>query len=139
MLFRSYVSALTTLNIDNHNRIPTSDQRLLRRIVRDSQFRSYSTGATIARWPSVRRGEEKNIFPYQENAHVMFNTALFYEFGVLKKYAVPRLKEVRKDTPAYAEACRLSKFLSYFLDVDDAKVPGDSILREFTGESYFNY
>lgn len=137
--FKIYVSALTTLNIDNHNRIPTSDQRLLRRIVRDSQFRSYTTGATIARWPSVRRGEEKNIFPYQENADVMFNSALFYEFGMLKKYAVPGLKEVSKDNPAYAEACRLLKFLSYFLDVDDANVPGDSILREFIGESYFNY
>ena len=137
--YRIYVSALTTLNVDNHNRVFTSDSRLLRRIVRDSQFRNYPARETIGRWPSVRRGEEKNIFPYQENADVMFNSALVYEVGVLKKYAVPRLKEINKNEPLYSEACRLLKFLSYFLDVADEIVPEDSILREFIGGSSFKY
>ena len=137
--YRIYVSALTTLNVDNHNRISTADSRLLRRIVRDAQFRAYPTSETLSRWPSVRRGEERNIFPYQENANVMFNSALVYEFCILKKYAEPRLKEIRREDPMYSEACRLLKFLSYFLDVDDAKVPGLSILREFIGNSTFDY
>jgi len=137
--FRIYVSALTTLSIDNHNRILTSDSRLIRRVVRDSQFRNYSASETIARWPSVRRGEEINIFPYQENADVMFNSALMYEIGALKKYAEPHLRKVPRSDPIYSEACRLLKFLSYFLDVPDDKVPHDSILREFIGGSSFTY
>ena len=137
--FKIYVSALTTLNIDYHNRVSTSDSRLLRRIVRDSKFRNYPASETLMRWPSVRRGEEKNIFPYQENADVMFNSALVYEIGALKKYVAPRLKEIRKDDPTYSEACRLLKFLFYFLNVDDVIVPRHSILREFIGGSSFNY
>lgn len=139
MKYKIYVSALTTLNIDYHNRISTSDSRLLRRIVRDSQFRNYSASETLYRWPSVRKGEEKNIFPYQENANVMFNSALVYEIGVLKKYAVPRIKEIKKQDPSFPEACRLLKFLSYFLDVNDIIVPRHSILREFIGGSSFVY
>lgn len=139
MKYKIYVSALTTLNIDYHNRISTSDSRLLRRIVRDSQFRNYSASETLYRWPSVRKGEEKNIFPYQENANTMFNSALVYEIGVLKKYAVPRLKEIKKQDPSFPEACRLLKFLSYFLDVDDVIVPRHSILREYIGGSSFIY
>jgi uridine kinase len=137
--FKIYVSALTTLNIDFHNRISTSDSRVLRRIVRDSKFRSYSCSDTLSRWPSVRRGEEKNIFPYQENADVMFNSAHVYEIGVLKKYAVPQLREIGKNDSMYSEARRLLKFISYFLDVDDENVPPHSILREFIGGSSFNY
>ncbi|MBN1902109.1 nucleoside kinase, partial [Candidatus Sumerlaeota bacterium] len=139
MKYKIYVSALTTLNIDYHNRISTSDSRLLRRIVRDSQFRNYSASETLFRWPSVRKGEERNIFPYQENADVMFNSALVYEIGVLKKYAVPRLGEIKKKDTSYSEACRLLKFLSYFLDVNDIIVPRHSILREFIGGSSFVY
>ena len=137
--FKIYVSALTTLNIDYHNRISTSDSRLLRRIVRDSQFRSYSSSDTLSRWPSVRRGEARNIFPYQENADVMFNSALVYEMAVLKKYIVPRLREIKRHDPGYPEACRLLKFISYFLDVEDEIVPRHSILREFIGGSSFIY
>ena len=137
--FKIYVSALTTLNIDYHNRISTSDSRLLRRIVRDSQFRNYPASDTLNRWPSVRRGEARNIFPYQENADVMFNSALMYEMAVLKKYIVPRLREIRRHDPSYPEACRLLKFISYFLDVEDEIVPRHSILREFIGGSSFNY
>jgi uridine kinase len=137
--FKIYVSALTTLNIDYHNRISTSDSRLLRRIVRDSQFRNYSTSDTLSRWPSVRRGEARNIFPYQENADVMFNSALMYEIAVLKKYIVPRLREIERSDASYPEACRLLKFISYFLDVEDKIVPRHSILREFIGGSSFVY
>jgi len=137
--FRIYVSALTTLNIDYHNRVSTSDSRLLRRIVRDSQFRNYSARETLYRWPSVRRGEEKNIFPYQENADVMFNSALVYEIGALKKAVVAQLRKVKKIDPEYAEACRLLKFISYFLEVDKEIIPRHSILREFIGGSSFNY
>lgn len=137
--FRIYVSALTTLNIDYHNRVSTSDSRLLRRIVRDSQFRSYTASATLLRWPSVRRGEERNIFPYQENADVMFNSAHVYELGVLRQFVEPLLEKIPKKNPTHSEARRLLKFISYFRNVEVVKVPRHSILREFVGGSSFNY
>ncbi|NPV53265.1 MAG: nucleoside kinase [Firmicutes bacterium] len=135
--FKIYVSALTQLNIDNHNRIPTTDVRLLRRIVRDSQFRSHSALETIRLWPNVRRGEERNIFPFQEEADIMFNSALAYELAVLKKYAEPLLEAIDRSVPEYSEAKRLLKFLDYFLEVDPGDVPANSLLREFIGGSCF--
>ncbi|HHV62761.1 MAG TPA: nucleoside kinase [Firmicutes bacterium] len=135
--FKIYVSALTQLNIDDHNRIPTTDVRLLRRIVRDSQFRSHNALETIRLWPSVRKGEEKNIFPFQEEADVMFNSALAYELAVLKKYAEPLLEQIDRSVPEYSEAKRLLKFLDYFLEVDPKDVPANSLLREFIGGSCF--
>ena len=135
--FKIYISALTQLNVDDHNRIPTTDNRLLRRIVRDSQFRGHDARTTIKIWPSVRRGEERNIFPYQEEADAMFNSALIYELSILKRYAEPLLMEVSPDDPEYPEAKRLLKFLSYFLPMDEAEVPLNSILREFIGLSCF--
>ncbi len=135
--FKIYVSALTSMNIDDHNRIPTTDNRIIRRIVRDHQFRGSSAVSTIKRWPSVRRGEEKNIFPFQESADVMFNSALMYELGVLKTYAEPLLKEIDNSTEEYSEAKRLIEFLSYFLPIDIEDVPVNSIIREFTGGSCF--
>lgn len=137
--FRIYVSALTQIAIDNHNRIPTTDNRLLRRMVRDYKYRSYSALNTLKRWASVRRGEEKNIFPHQEQADVMFNSALIYELGVLKKQAEPLLREIRESDEKYAEAKRLLKFLSYFHPVPDKEIPPTSILREFLGGSSFKY
>lgn len=133
--FKIYVSALTQLCIDKHNRIPTTDTRLLRRIIRDNQFRSHNAQQTIKRWPSVRRGEERNIFPYQEQADVMFNSALVYELAVLKKYAEPLLNQVDIDATEYSEAKRLIKFLSYFVELDDSVIPLNSILKEFIGGS----
>ncbi|WP_425057787.1 Uridine kinase [Sporomusa carbonis] len=132
-----YVSALTQLSIDNHNRIPTTDTRLIRRIVRDSQFRSHDALMTLKMWPSVRRGEERNIFPFQEEADVMFNSALIYELAVLKKYAEPLLTKVTRESPEYSEARRLLNFLEYFNSVDDDEIPHNSILREFIGKSCF--
>jgi len=136
--FKIYLSALTQLNIDEHNRIPTSDGRLLRRIVRDARTRGSSAKRTISMWPSVRRGEEENIFPYQEGADVVFNSALIYELAVLKQYAEPLLFRISQDEPEYLEAKRLLKFLNYFQGIDSEQVPGNSILREFIGGSYFH-
>ncbi|SHJ87447.1 uridine kinase [Caminicella sporogenes DSM 14501] len=136
--FKIYVSALTQLNIDDHNRIPTTDTRLIRRIVRDSKYRGHSALTTLKLWPSVRRGEERNIFPYQEEADVMFNSALVYELAVLKKYAEPLLKEISENEPEYSEVKRLLKFLSYFKSIDDEKyILQTSILKEFIGGSCF--
>ena len=136
-IYKVYVSALTVLNIDNHNRIPTTDGRLLRRMVRDFQYRGHSPIDTLKRWASVRRGEDNNIFPYQENADIMFNSTLVYEFSVLKKYAEPLLKQVPSDIPEYREVKRLLKFLSFFEEMDDSTIPPNSILREFIGNSIF--
>jgi len=136
--FKIYISALTQLNIDNHNRIPTTDTRLIRRMVRDSKYRGHSALTTLRTWKSVRRGEERNIFPFQEDADVMFNSALVYELAVLKKYAEPLLKEIDDKEPEYAEAKRLLKFLSYFKSIDDEKhILQTSILKEFVGGSCF--
>jgi uridine kinase len=137
--FKIYVSALTQLNIDEHNRIPTTQTRLLRRIVRDNQFRGHSALKTINMWNSVRRGEEKNIFPFQEEADIMFNTALPYELAILKKHAEPLLAQIPQSEPAYVEALLLMKFLSYFKSIeDDQLVPYVSILKEFIGGSGFD-
>ncbi len=135
--FRIYISALTQLNIDNHNRIPTTDGRLIRRMVRDYKTRGTSAASTIARWPSVRRGEEKNIFPYQEKADAVFNSALIYELSVLKLSAVPFLYQIPEDAPEYEEAKRLLKFLDYFIPVPTEAIPNNSILREFVGGGCF--
>lgn len=136
--FKIYISALTQLNIDEHNRIPTTDGRLLRRMVRDARCRGTSARQTIAMWPSVRRGEEENIFPYQEDADVMFNSALIYELAVLKLYAEPILFGIEKDCPEYIEAKRLLKFLDYFVGVGSENIPANSLLREFVGGGCFN-
>lgn len=136
--FKIYISALSQLNIDNHNRIPTTDGRLLRRMVRDARTRGTEARNTIAMWPSVRRGEEENIFPYQESADVMFNSAMIYELPVLKQYAEPLLFGIPEDCPEYTEAKRLLKFLDYFLGVSSENVPKNSLLREFVGGSYFS-
>lgn len=135
--FKIYVSALTSMNLDEHNRIPTTDTRIIRRIVRDNQFRGTSALSTIKRWPSVRRGEEKNIFPFQENADVMFNSSLVYELGVLKTLAEPLLLEIDQSHEEYSEAKRLLEFLSYFLPIDYKETPLNSIIREFVGGSCF--
>lgn len=137
--FKIYVSALTTISIDNHNWIPTTDVRLLRRIIRDYRFRNYSARETISRWPSVRRGEEKWIFPYQENADIMFNSALLFELAVLKKHAEPILAEVPKYCEEYTEAHRMIKFLNYFISIPEKEIPPTSLLREFVGGSSFRY
>ena len=129
--FKIYISAITMLSIDDHNRIPTTDGRLLRRIVRDYQHRGASAADTIARWPSVRRGEESNIFPFQEEANVIFNSAHIYELAVLKTFAEPLLFNIQKDAPEYAEARRLIKFLDFFLNVSSELVPEMSIILEF--------
>ncbi|MGI6007441.1 MAG: nucleoside kinase [Ruminococcus sp.] len=136
--YKIYISALTQLNVDEHNRIPTTDGRLIRRMVRDKRTRGTSARETIARWPSVRRGEEENIFPYQEEADVMFNSALIYELAVLKLYAEPLLFQIRPDDPEYYEAKRLLKFLDYFVGVPSDDIPHNSILREFIGGSCFD-
>ena len=139
MKYRLYVSALTTITIDDHNWIPTTDNRLLRRIIRDHKYRGTSAVETIRRWPSVRRGEEKWIFPYQENADATFNSALLFELSVMKEYAESILKLVPHDVPEYSEAYRLRKFLSYFLPIDIHSIPSTSVLREFLGGSSFKY
>ena len=136
--FKIYISALTQLNIDEHNRIPTTDGRLIRRIVRDARTRGTSARETIARWPSVRRGEERNIFPYQEEADVMFNSALIYELACLKVYAEPLLFGIEKSAPEYLEANRLLKFFDYFVSIPSEEIPNNSLLREFIGGSCFN-
>ncbi|MDO8685558.1 MAG: nucleoside kinase [Clostridiales bacterium] len=132
-----YVSALTSMNIDDHNRIPSTDTRLLRRMVRDNRIRGIDPASTLKRWPSVRRGEEKYIFPYQEDADIMFNSALLYEFSILKTFAEPQLQKISKDMREYSEARRLLEFLSYFLEADAGEVPPNSILREFIGNCCF--
>ncbi|MDR0721476.1 MAG: nucleoside kinase [Treponema sp.] len=137
--FKLYVSALTQLNLDDHNRIPTSDHRLLRRMVRDNQFRGTSAVNTIKMWPSVQRGERRYIFPFQNGADVAFNSALSYELSVLKFYAEPLLHSVKPHNPEYAEAVRLLSFLRNFAPIPPQYVPGQSILREFIGESEFKY
>jgi uridine kinase len=135
--FKIYISALTQLNIDEHNRIPTTDGRLIRRMVRDARTRGISAKETIARWPSVRRGEEKYIFPYQEEADAMFDSALIYELACLKVYAEPLLFGIGKQEPEYQEAKRLLKFFDYFVPVPSEAIPYNSILREFVGGSCF--
>lgn len=137
--YRIYVSALTTIQLDNHNYIPTTDNRLLRRIIRDYKYRGYSAEETISRWPSVRRGEDKWIFPYQENADAMFNSALLFELAVIKEHALPILNRVPQNRAEYSEAYRLRRFLQYFQPVQDKDLPPTSLLREFLGGSSFSY
>ncbi len=139
LTFKIYVSALTTINIDNHNWIPTTDIRLLRRIVRDYKYRGYSARDTIARCPSVIRGESKWIYPFQEEADAMFNSALLFELAVLKRHAEPILQEVPKYCDEYTEAHRLIKFLQYFVPIPEKEIPPTSLLREFVGGSSFHY
>jgi len=134
-----YASALTTILLDTHNYIPTTDNRLLRRIIRDAKHRGATAKDTIRRWPSVRAGENKWIFPYQENADVMFNTAMLYELAVIKQQAEPLLEQVPENCDEYAEAARLLSFLKHFLPVPDDELPPTSLLREFLGGSSFNY
>ncbi len=136
--FKIYISALTQLNIDEHNRIPTTDGRLIRRMVRDARTRGASAQKTISMWPSVRRGEDENIFPFQEDADVMFNSALIYELSVLKQYAEPILFGIDRNCAEYVEAKRLLKFLDYFIGAPSESVPKNSILKEFVGGSCFN-
>jgi uridine kinase len=137
--FKLYVSALTQLNLDDHNRIPTSDNRLLRRMVRDYQFRGKDAAGTIKMWPQVQAGERKHIFPFQNTADIAFNSALDYELSVLKYYADPLLRAVKPGSAEYAEAVRLLSFLGNFAPIQPQYVPGTSILREFIGESEFKY
>ncbi len=137
--FKVYISPLTHLNIDDHNRIASSDARLIRRLVRDSRYRGYSGVETITRWPSVRRGEERNIFPYQNNAQYIFNSSLPYEVCILRKFALQVLQEVPREASAYSEAARLMKFMSYYRNIKQEMVPRHSLLREFIGGSSFKY
>ena len=137
--FKIYISALTSISLDGQSRIASSDNRLLRRMVRDQRYRSYGAIQTIRRWGSVRRGEDKNIFPYQEEADIMFNSALPYEFGVLKQFAEPILNEVPDSVPEYSEAVRLLRFLRVFSPIGQEEIPPTSILREFLGGSSFSY
>lgn len=135
--FKIYISALTSLNVDEHNRIPTTDGRLIRRMVRDARTRGTSAKGTISMWPSVRKGEEENIFPYQESADATFNSALIYELAVLKQFAEPLLFSIGPEEPEYQEAKRLLKFLEYFLGVSSEHLPNNSLVREFVGGSVF--
>ncbi len=135
--FKIYISALTQLNVDEHNRIPSTDGRLIRRMVRDARTRGSGAARTIGMWPSVRRGEDENIFPYQEEADAMFNSALIYELAVLKQYAEPLLFGIGREEPEYQEAKRLLKFLDYFLGVDSSFIPENSLVREFIGGGCF--
>ena len=137
--FRVYASALTTILLDKHNYIPTTDNRLLRRIIRDHKYRGVSAEETIRRWPSVRAGEQKWIFPYQENADEMFNTAMIYELAVIKSQAMQVLERVPQQSDQYSEAYRLRKFLRYFIDIPELNSPSNSLLREFLGGSSFTY
>ena len=137
--YRVYVSVLTSISLDNHNWIPTTDNRLLRRIIRDYRFRGYSAEDTINRWPSVRRGEDKWIFPYQETADAMFNSAMLYELAALRKFAEPILAQVPESSKANAEAYRLLRFLRYFNYIPTEELPGTSLLREFLGGGSFKY
>ncbi len=138
-IFRIYASALTTILLDNHNYIPTTDNRLLRRIIRDYKYRGVSAQETIRRWPSVRRGENKWIFPFQENADAMFNSAMLFELAVIKQQATPLLEQVPENCPEYAEAYRLRKFLNYIKPISEDQIPPTSLLREFLGGSSFEY
>ena len=134
--FKIYLSVLTQINLDEHNRIPTTDLRLIRRIVRDNQFRGHDASRTILTWDSVRRGEIKNIFPYQEEADAMFNSSCIYELAILKTYVKPLLEEIPRDSEAYSEANRLLKFLQYFVELKDiSDLPPTSIIKEFIGGS----
>jgi uridine kinase len=137
--FRIFISALTQVSVDEHTHISTSDNRLIRRMIRDSKYRGYPAWETIRRWPLVRKGEERNIFPFQENADVMFNSATLYELAVLKKYAEPLLQSVTENQSEYSESTRLLKFLSYFKPMADNEIPPTSLLREFLGGSSFTY
>ena len=137
--FKIYISALTVLNIDYYNRISTTDTRTIRRTVRDSQFRGYNAEHTLAVWPSVSAGEEKNIFPYQEEADAMFNSSLIYEINALKSYALPLYEQITKDSPVYSEAKRLCEFLRYFEDIPLDIIPKNSLLQEFLGTGIFDY
>jgi uridine kinase len=133
--FQIYASALTQLNLDRNNRVSTTDTRLIRRIVRDNRDRGYNASDTISRWESVRRGEKLHIFPFQENAHVMFNSALAYELSALRPLAEPILRQVQPGTPEYLEARRLLAYLEWFAPIDAEWIPDNSILREFVGGS----
>ena len=135
--YKVYISALTVLNIDYYNRISTTDTRLIRRIVRDNQFRGYSAEHTLGMWDSVNKGEIDNIFKFQEEADIMFNSSLIYELGVLRNYAIPLLKAIKQDSPVFPEAKRLYSMLSYFEPIDESKIPSNSLLREFIGGSIF--
>ena len=136
--FRIYISAITSMQIDRHNRIPTTDLRLIRRMVRDHRTRGIGAPKTLDMWSSVRRGEERNIFPFQEQADAMFNSSLIYELGILKGLALPLLQEISREQTEYAEARRLIEFLSYFEPIVSDEVPRTSILREFIGGSSFH-
>ncbi len=138
-IFRVYASALTTILLDNHNYIPTTDNRLLRRIIRDYKYRGVSAQESIRRWPSVRRGENRWIFPFQENADAMFNSAMLFELAVIKQQATPLLEQVPENCPEYAEAYRLRKFLKYIKPIPEDQIPPTSLLREFLGGSSFEY
>ena len=135
--YKIYISDLTVLNIDYCNRISTTDTRLLRRIVRDNNFRGYTALHTLSTWSSVNRGENKNIFPHQENCDAMFNSSLIYEISVLKKHALPQLEKITNEEKEYSEAKRLVEFLKYFEDIDEEFIPRNSLLREFIGNSIF--
>ena len=137
--YRIYVSALTSIKLDLHNYIPTSDNRLLRRMLRDYKYRGYDAVETIRRWPDVREGEEKWIFPYQENADVMFNSALLYELSVLKPHVEPLLRQVPENREEYSVARRLLRFLEYIVPLQDKELPPTSVIREFLGGSSFTY
>jgi uridine kinase len=139
LLFRGYISALTQLNLDDHNRISTTDNRIIRRMIRDNRTRNTNAETTLNMWPSVQRGEDRYIFPYQNNANVMINSALDYELGVLTTYAQPLLKMVKPEAgPAYETARRLLRFLEHVNPIPDTLVPHDSLLREFIGGSEFD-
>jgi uridine kinase len=139
LTYKIFISALTSISIDDQNPISTTDNRMVRRLIRDAKYRGYTALETIRRWPSVRKGEEKNIFPHQENADIMFNSALLYELAVLKKYAEPLLKSVPENQPEFAESLRLLKFLGYFITIEDTEIPPTSLIREFLGGSSFSY
>jgi len=136
--FKIFISAMTQLNVDNHKFISTSDSRLLRRMVRDNLSRGSDAAATISAWPYVTRGEERNIFPYQENADAVFNSATIYEIAVLKQYAEPLLYKIDETMPEYLTAKRLIKFLAYFLSAPADPIPNNSLIREFVGGSVFH-
>ena len=137
--YKIFISALTQISFDEHTYVPTTDNRLLRRMIRDAKYRGYSASKTIKRWPSVRRGEDKHIFPYQENADIMFNSALVYELAVMKRFANALLKTVKENEPEYSEAVRLLIFISYFDSIPETEIPPTSVLREFLGGSSFDY
>jgi uridine kinase len=139
LIFKVFVSALTSLAMDKHNPIHSNDNRLIRRIVRDYRYRGYSAQESLCRWNSVRKGEEKWIFPFQEEADIMFNSAILCELSILKPFAMPLLNEVMEISDDYTEAMRLKKLLSYFVEIPEKDVPHSSILREFFGGSVFSY